>query len=56
MIDNSTKYIGVLVQKFIEREYPFIQVMHVHSQTNIFRYDENIAFVKRFVDMLINLF
>lgn len=47
MIDNSTKYTGVLITKFIDREYPNIKVIHVHSATNIFRYDENIAFVKR---------
>lgn len=47
MIDNSTKYTGVLITKFIDREYPNIKVVHVHSATNIFRYDENIAFVKR---------
>jgi hypothetical protein len=36
-----------LITKFIEREYPSLEVVHVHSATNIFRYDENIAFVKR---------
>lgn len=49
MIDNSTKFTGVLIKKFIEREYPLVKVMHIHSTTNIFRYDENIAFVKRSV-------
>ena len=49
MIDNSTKFTGVLITKFIEREYPQVKVIHIHSTTNIFRYDENIAFVKRFV-------
>ena len=47
MVDNSTKFTGVLITKFIEREYPDVEVYHVHSTTNIFRYDENIAFVKR---------
>jgi len=47
MVDNSTKFTGVLITKFIEREYPDVEVFHVHSTTNIFRYDENIAFVKR---------
>ena len=47
MADNSTKFLGVLIRLFIEREYPQIRVMHIHSTTNIFRYDENIAFVKR---------
>lgn len=47
MVDNSTKFTGVLITKFIEREYPDIKVLHIHSATNIFRYDENIAFVKR---------
>ena len=49
MVDNSTKLLGVLMAKFVEREYPLITVKHIHSTTNIFRYDENIAFVKRYV-------
>ena len=49
MVDNSTKLLGVLMAKFVEREYPHITVRHIHSTTNIFRYDENIAFVKRYV-------
>jgi hypothetical protein len=47
MVDNSTKFSGVLMTKFIEKEYPGIEVVHIHSPTNVFRYDENIAFVKR---------
>ena len=47
MQDNSTKFMGILATKFLEREYPQVTVIHIHSATNIFRYDENIAFVKR---------
>ena len=32
---------------FIEKLYPNIEVVCVHSTTNLFRYDENIVFVKR---------
>jgi len=45
--DNSTEWTGKLMTKFINQLYPFIQVIHLHSQTNLFRYDENILFVKR---------
>ena len=47
MIDNSTKFSGILIKNFIQMQYPDIEVILVHSNTNIFRYDENIAFVKR---------
>ena len=45
--DNSTLYTGRIMTKFIELLYPFITVKHVHSSTNLFRYDENIVFVKK---------
>lgn len=45
--DNSTKYSGTLIKRFLNEVYPNIEVIHVHSMTNLFRYDENIVFVKR---------
>lgn len=44
--DNSTKYTAKLIAHFIKRAYG-MEVELVHSQTNLFRYDENIVFVKR---------
>lgn len=45
--DNSTKQLGQLVTKFVAREYPEIEIIHLHSKSNLFRYDENVIFVKR---------
>lgn len=45
--DNSTEWSGKLMVKFVQQLYPFIQIIHIHSHTNLFRYDENILFVKR---------
>jgi hypothetical protein len=45
--DNSTQYTAKLMQLFINRCYPEIKVQLLHSKTNLFRYDENIGFVKR---------
>jgi len=48
MLDNSTKYTGRLIEQFLLQEYPEIsEVQLLHSTTNLFRYDENIVFVKR---------
>lgn len=47
VIDNSTQLAGRLMAKFIELQYPFLEVRQIHSSTNLFRYDENIVFVKR---------
>ena len=47
VVDNSTKFLAELIKLFISHTYPHISVVHVHSTTNLFRYDENIAFVKR---------
>lgn len=45
---NSTGETGQLCQKFIEQMCgPELEVVCVHSPTNLFRYDENIVFVKR---------
>ena len=44
---NSTEYCSKLMEMFIKYLYPDITVVRVHSQScNIFRYDENISFVK----------
>lgn len=44
---NSTKYCAELMQHYINRIFPDITVVLVHSESyNIFRYDENISFVK----------
>ena len=47
VVDNSTKFLAELIKNYIACQYPELAVVHVHSTTNIFRYDENIAFVKR---------
>lgn len=47
MVDNSTKYTAMIMSTFINIIAPDVQVIHVHSITNLFRYDENIIFVKR---------
>lgn len=54
--DNSTKYSGTLIKRFLNEVYPMIEVIHVHSMTNLFRYDENIVFVKRELLPIINSF
>jgi len=46
-VDNSTKATAKLVQKLLMLEYPSLQIITLHSVTNLFRYDENIVFVKR---------
>ncbi|RYG65075.1 hypothetical protein EON64_12695, partial [archaeon] len=45
--DNSTEFVGKLIALFLQRAHPELQVRLLHSQTNLFRYDENIWFVKR---------
>ena len=47
MVDNSTKYTAMIMNAFINAIAPDVQVIHLHSTTNLFRYDENIIFVKR---------
>ena len=46
MRDNSTKYTARMIKFFIEQTYPEITVKLLDSATNLFRYDENIVFVK----------
>lgn len=43
---NSTQACAELQEIFIKVMYPDVTVVRIHSDTNIFRYDENIAFVK----------
>ena len=48
MVDNSTKYTAKLIELFLRSTYPEIdEVELLHSKMNLFRYDENILFVKR---------
>lgn len=46
-IDNSTKYAARLMTLFLEKHYPDVIVCHVHSNSNLFRFDENIDFVRQ---------
>ncbi|KAM3574424.1 hypothetical protein VYU27_003623 [Nannochloropsis oceanica] len=43
---NSTEGTAELLEEWIRWHYRDVRVVRVHSKTNIFRYDENIAFVK----------
>ena len=45
-MDNSTYATGVLMTRFMNMLHPNIEVVHIHSSTNLFRYDENIVFVR----------
>ena len=53
---NSTKFCAELMEIFITQLFPDIQVIRVHSgESNIFRYAENVAFVKtRLLPMIQN--
>lgn len=48
-VDNSTQFAGHLIEVFVKHtsEYMHLDVHLIHSETNLFRYDENILFVKR---------
>ena len=54
--DNSTKCTGELIKILLKHQYPNIQVELLHSDSNLFRYDENIIFVKNQLLPLINKF
>ena len=43
---NSTQQCAELMKDFLQTIYPELIVVHIHSDTNIFRYDENITFVQ----------
>jgi cytidine deaminase len=44
---NSTHACARLMERFTRLLHPDVAVVHIHSETNIFRYDENILFAKR---------
>ena len=46
MKGNSTQQCAELMKSFLQTLYPELVVVHIHSETNIFRYDENINFVQ----------
>jgi len=52
--DNSTKCTGELIKLLIQKTYPGVTVKLLHSDSNLFRYDENIVFVKGQLLPLIN--
>jgi hypothetical protein len=54
--DNSTEYSAKLARLFLQKAYPDLKVELLHSETNLFRYDENIVFVKRELLPCINKF
>lgn len=53
-IDNSTKFTGQLMSLFIAREYPEIEIIHLHSTANLFRYDDNVMFVNQNLKPLVD--
>ena len=52
--DNSTKCTAELIKLLIQKTYPNVTVKLLHSDSNLFRYDENIIFVKGQLLPLIN--
>uniref|UniRef100_A0A7S3L099 Uncharacterized protein n=1 Tax=Amphora coffeiformis TaxID=265554 RepID=A0A7S3L099_9STRA len=44
---NSTEACAQLMETFLKRVDPDLTVVKIHSQTNIFRYDENLRFVDK---------
>ena len=47
MTGNSTQKCALLMKRFIQLLHPDITVVNIHSDTNVFRYDENIWFVQK---------
>ena len=47
VVDNSTRYLGKIIGYFVGMAFPDICTDLLHSTTNLFRYDENIIFVKQ---------
>jgi cytidine deaminase len=43
---NSTEACAELMERFIRIVHPDVTVVRIHSETNLFRYDENILFAK----------
>jgi hypothetical protein len=54
MRDNSTIYTAMLLKLFMSKEYPDIEVIHQHSTSNLFRYDDNVIFVRNHVKPIID--
>lgn len=44
---NSTEVVAHLMEKFIQRVYPAVQVTRLHSGRGIFRFDDNVHFVRQ---------
>jgi hypothetical protein len=44
--DNSTEGTGQLIERFVKLVHPDIEVVHIPSAFGIFRYDDNVRFVK----------
>ena len=55
-LDNSTEFTGKIIKEYINVLYPNIHVIHIHSSLNIFRYDDNIEFVKVYLNPVIDSF
>jgi len=44
--DNSTEGTGEIIERFVRLVHPDIEVVHIPSAYGIFRYDDNVRFVK----------
>ena len=44
--DNSTEGTGRIIERFIQLVHPDIEIVHIPSAYGIFRYDDNVRFVK----------
>jgi cytidine deaminase len=44
---NSTETCARVMKAFLQRIDPALTVVHIHSETNIFRYDENLVFSEK---------
>ena len=44
--DNSTEGTGRIIERFVKLVHPDIEVVHIPSSFGIFRYDDNVRFVK----------
>jgi cytidine deaminase len=53
---NSTEHLGKILQNFIQRIDPNLTVVQIHSNTNVFRYDENLVFAERELIPTINAY
>ena len=55
-MDNSTEHQGSIIKKWMSKIYPEIKVVLLNSDLNIFRYDDNIEFVKFYMNPQIERF